>query len=168
MLHAHKHRNGFTIVELLIVIVVIGILAAITVVAYNGMQNRATNTTVQTDLRNMNAKLAMFRIDNSRYPGNLAELDSLNFKVAQAAYAGAPAHDMNITYCINSDASLYTLFAYAKSGTLYKVDHTNSVQAIPAASISSCGDTGFSRTAIDGVSNIDAGYYIGDFRPWTR
>ena len=34
-------QKGFTIVELLIVIVVIGILAAITVVAYNGIQERA-------------------------------------------------------------------------------------------------------------------------------
>lgn len=34
-------KRGFTIVELLIVIVVIAILAAITVVAYNGIQNRA-------------------------------------------------------------------------------------------------------------------------------
>lgn len=33
-----KSRSGFTIVELLIVIVVIGILAAVTIVAYNGVQ----------------------------------------------------------------------------------------------------------------------------------
>jgi prepilin-type N-terminal cleavage/methylation domain-containing protein len=38
------HKRGFTIVELLIVIVVIGILAAITIVAYNGIQTRAENT----------------------------------------------------------------------------------------------------------------------------
>ena len=36
-----KTKSGFTIVELLIVIVVIGILAAITIVAYNGIQSRA-------------------------------------------------------------------------------------------------------------------------------
>lgn len=39
----HKTKSGFTIVELLIVIVVIGVLAAITVVAFNGVQQRAKN-----------------------------------------------------------------------------------------------------------------------------
>lgn len=39
-----QHTKGFTIVELLIVIVVIGILATITIVAFNGIQDRAKNT----------------------------------------------------------------------------------------------------------------------------
>ena len=37
----NRQQRGFTIVELLIVIVVIGILAAITIVAFNGVQNKA-------------------------------------------------------------------------------------------------------------------------------
>lgn len=42
--HMRKATSGFTIVELLIVIVVIAILASISVVAYNGIQQRANNT----------------------------------------------------------------------------------------------------------------------------
>jgi prepilin-type N-terminal cleavage/methylation domain-containing protein len=41
-----KQQAGFTIVELLIVIVVIGILAAITIVAFNGVQERAQSTAI--------------------------------------------------------------------------------------------------------------------------
>ena len=43
-------QKGFTIVELLIVIVVIAILAAITIVAFNGIQQRAKNSAIQADL----------------------------------------------------------------------------------------------------------------------
>lgn len=46
-----KTRSGFTIVELLIVIVVIGILAAITIVAYNGVQNRAKATAIADGIK---------------------------------------------------------------------------------------------------------------------
>jgi prepilin-type N-terminal cleavage/methylation domain-containing protein len=45
---SYKKQSGFTIVELLIVIVVIGILAAITIVAYNGIQNRSKATSAQS------------------------------------------------------------------------------------------------------------------------
>ena len=45
-----KKQTGFTIVELLIVIVVIGILAAITIVAYNGVQSRAHSAKIDSDL----------------------------------------------------------------------------------------------------------------------
>lgn len=45
-----NQKNGFTIVELLIVIVVIALLAAISIVAYNGIQDRARQSKIRSDL----------------------------------------------------------------------------------------------------------------------
>lgn len=61
-------RGGFTIVELLIVIVIIGILAAITIVAFNGVQQRAKVTSAQSDLTSISKHTAIHQTLNDTYP----------------------------------------------------------------------------------------------------
>lgn len=61
MRQKYSHQQGFTIVELLIVIVIIGILAAITIVAYNGIQQRARDSARVSDL-NAVAKAYSLRV----------------------------------------------------------------------------------------------------------
>lgn len=63
-----KSKSGFTIVELLIVIVVIAILAAITIVAYNGIQQRARNTQVISGVNTYVKALQSYKVLNSSYP----------------------------------------------------------------------------------------------------
>jgi len=60
--------KGFTIVELLVVIVIIGILAAITIVSYTGVTSRAVAASLQSDLANASQQLKMFQVENSAYP----------------------------------------------------------------------------------------------------
>ena len=65
----HNKRAGFTIVELLIVIVVIGILAAITIVAFNGIQQRGRNSQTITAVKDYTKIYMAYALDHSAYPG---------------------------------------------------------------------------------------------------
>jgi len=60
------NRRGFTIVELLIVIVVVGVLAAITVVAYNGVQERAESAKIITRAQAYVKGLKLWEADQGR------------------------------------------------------------------------------------------------------
>src|SRR5680860_564302 len=64
-------QSGFTIVELLVVIVVIGILAAITIVSYTGISQRAIAASLQSDLTNASQQLKLFQVENSAYPSTI-------------------------------------------------------------------------------------------------
>lgn len=66
---AHRKNSGFTIVELLIVIVVIAILAAITIVAYTGIQTRARDASRDSAADTIMKGLELYAADNSgQYP----------------------------------------------------------------------------------------------------
>ena len=62
--------SGFTIVELLIIIVVIAILATISIVAYSGIQARARDNVRKTDLSNIAKAVELYRADNGVLPPN--------------------------------------------------------------------------------------------------
>jgi general secretion pathway protein G len=67
-------KDGFTIVELLIVIVVIGILAGLVFVQFNNVQGRARDSERKADIRLIESKLAEHRADSSAYPAALSDL----------------------------------------------------------------------------------------------
>ncbi len=67
-------QQGFTIVELLIVIVVIGILAALVITTFTGIQKRARNTERETDIKALHGQVEAYFAQQGRYP----TLDNLN------------------------------------------------------------------------------------------
>lgn len=74
-LHRLKRPSGFTIVELLIVVVVIAILATITVVAYTNFQERARISAADSTLTQTARKLALYKAEHESFPDNLADID---------------------------------------------------------------------------------------------
>ena len=67
-MHAQKKLSGFTIVELLIVVVVIAILATISLVAYTNIQQRATNSSITSAVSQTLKLLAAYTAANDSYP----------------------------------------------------------------------------------------------------
>jgi type II secretion system protein G len=70
--------HGFTILEVLITIVVIGILAAITFFSYQGIQERSRDSTRESDIALIKIALEKYYADNSQYPSVCEDGDGVN------------------------------------------------------------------------------------------
>jgi len=82
-----KSTTGFTIVELLIVIVVIAILAAITIVAFNGIQDRSRQSAVASAATQASKQVQLYHAANSAYPATLADVGISNSGDTTYTYA---------------------------------------------------------------------------------
>lgn len=120
-------RNGFTIIELLIVIVVIGILATIGIVSYNGTRNRAYDVSVQSDLESISGELEAYRArvnsanPEQRFPASVTDLNTLEIQAAKSTYNTTIAY--NMIYCVSTAGSdayqAFKLIAQSKTGTIF-------------------------------------------------
>lgn len=79
MISLKRKQSGFTIVELLIVIVVIGILAAIVITTFTGVQKKGRDADRKSDINSLYSQVEVYFAENSRYP-SLAELNDATFR----------------------------------------------------------------------------------------
>jgi len=148
MISQIKNKRGFTIVELLIVIVIIGILAALVIITYSGIQQKARDTERKTDINAVHGHLEAYYAQNGKYPTlanvNDAAFRSANMKGLDPAalqdpkgtaqtlaastsataygYAATPA---NCDNAANGDCTAYTLTATLEGGGTYQKTSLN-------------------------------------------
>ena len=110
--------RGFTIVELLIVVVVIAILAAITIVSYNGIQNRAKSAAAQAAASQAFKKITLWQIEN---PSTSPDLNTFNTLVGNSnASKYQYTQGANGAFCITA----------TENSISYKVSETLSTPAL--------------------------------------
>ncbi len=71
------NQKGFTIIELLVVIVIIGILVALALPQLFAAQARGRDSDRKNDLKNIKTQLENFYSDNDHYPANLDDIEEL-------------------------------------------------------------------------------------------
>lgn len=175
-----KKAYGFTIIELLIVIIVIAILTAIGFVAYSGVRDRTYDMSVQSDLRNFAQKMELARLDQGTdsYPfGNLPEfnggynLTALTLNINRDAYAIAPTTITNLLVCRGGGE--FGILATSKSGKRFYVTSTNGISeytgTVSWATTSFaeiCGSVNPVLTQEGGAGYRSSGQAPFGWRPW--
>lgn len=143
-------QKGFTIVELLIVIVVIALLAVIVIVAYNGIQQRAQDTAIKSDLSAIAKALTNYKTIKGTYPTTETQISEIhntsttglseaNVKVTRTAYdvttqaAGDDTNRRNILICVRSGGSdpQFGILALSKSGSVWLYTSSGGISLSP-------------------------------------
>lgn len=77
-LHLHRHRaRGFTLVEMLLVLVILAVLAAIVIPKFSGRSEQARTTAAKSQISSIELALDAFEVDNGFYPKGNAGLTAL-------------------------------------------------------------------------------------------
>ena len=175
----HIPKKGFTIVELLIVIVVIGILASITIVGFRGVKNRAQDAAVASDITTIVKQMELYRTRNGAYPVGPDELKTMSMKVNKSAYSkdgvfqAAVGNSYNLDYCRESILPQeFAILAQSASGQIYMYKSVTQkltilASAPPGDSVAVCNFAGITQTpGIDASYKPNNLFYQSDLGGW--
>ena len=82
-LNIEKNEKGFTLIEIMIVLAIIGILSAIAVPSFLSYRDKSYDTTAKADLKNMMKFLNFYYLENDTYPATSDDLLAAGFNLSK-------------------------------------------------------------------------------------
>ena len=73
----HRYARGFTLIEIMVVVIIIGLLAAVIVPTVINKVDEARVVKAKQDIQSLETALTLFRLDNSKYPTTEQGLNAL-------------------------------------------------------------------------------------------
>jgi Tfp pilus assembly protein PilE len=158
-----KKRRGFTIVEILVIIVVIAMLTVIVTLAYSSLRSRAQVNIAQSDMRAVGQQAEVFRVQYKRSPISTTDFSEI---LKNASVYNSTRTDAK-SYAICADTTGYAFVAwnpivqgYKNGDTLYLYSYggTQQIYELTNSSLSS-------NNQLDKI--CDQVYSTSTFDAWT-
>lgn len=187
-----RARSGFTIVELLVVIVVVAILAGIATVSYSGVRTQTVEANVRSDLNMIGKQLEAYKVLNGRYPmvehlsQNPVALELEDFLRKNNLYTSTRSKfDANLNrlpseksfiFCASPDRTQLTVVAWAPMVTgipSTELEKAVGKKILYYSSLKSYGettfkyDTGLQNTGLNLCNSAIENYDLSSPRRWS-
>lgn len=108
MQYLHKHNKGFTLIEILLVVAIIGIIASITVTQVSSSRQRAKDAKIKQQISNILTYAEKYNLDNANSYTNFCSDIEINNMINNAFSFGAIARSISTPDCI-SDSDEYII-----------------------------------------------------------
>jgi type IV pilus assembly protein PilA len=121
-------EQGFTLIELMVVVLIIAILLAIAIPVFLGSKNAANARAAQSNLRNALTAQQSTYTNNQAFDGTAANMQKVepNLTWEDVAGATAPAAGTNqVSVAVNAAGDFVLLQASGKDGNCYSIEQTN-------------------------------------------